>query len=90
MIDRTHPLPVVRQCQVLQLARSSAYYQQTPTSETTLALMGGLTNRICTIPLPGLGCCAICYGTRAMPLGDAKWPPSCAGWGLSRCIGNRI
>jgi len=39
MIDRTHPLPVVRQCQLLQLARSTAYYQPTPVSETTRALM---------------------------------------------------
>ena len=39
MIDRTHPLPVVRQCQLLKLARSTAYYQPTPVSETTLALM---------------------------------------------------
>ena len=39
MIERTHPLPVVRQCQLLKLARSTAYYQPTPGSETTLALM---------------------------------------------------
>ena len=39
MIDRTHPLPVVRQCQLLKLARSTAYYQPTPVSEPTLALM---------------------------------------------------
>ena len=39
MIDRTHPLPVVRQCQLLQLARPTADHQLTPTSETTLALM---------------------------------------------------
>ena len=26
MIDRTHPLPVRRQCQLLKLARSTAYY----------------------------------------------------------------
>jgi len=39
MIDRTHPLPVVRQCQLLKLARSTAYYQPTPVSETTLAVM---------------------------------------------------
>jgi putative transposase len=30
MINRTHPLPVVRQCQLLKLARSTAYYQPTP------------------------------------------------------------
>ena len=39
MIDRTHPLPVVRQCQLLKLDRSTAYYQPTPVSETTLAWM---------------------------------------------------
>jgi putative transposase len=39
MIDRTHPLPVRRQCQLLNLARSIAYYQPTPVSETGLALM---------------------------------------------------
>jgi putative transposase len=39
MIDRAHPLPVVRQCQLLQLARSTAYYQPMPGSEPTLALM---------------------------------------------------
>jgi putative transposase len=39
MIDRTHALPVARQCQLLQLARSTAYYQPRPVSETALTLM---------------------------------------------------
>lgn len=39
MIDRTHGLPVARQCQVLSLARSTAYYQPKPVSATALALM---------------------------------------------------
>jgi putative transposase len=39
MIDRTHLLPIGRQCQVLQLARSTAYYQSKPVSDATLALM---------------------------------------------------
>jgi putative transposase len=39
MIDRTHPLPVVRQCQLLKLVRSTAYYQPTPVSEAALAVM---------------------------------------------------
>jgi len=39
MIDRTHPLPVRRQCQLLNLARSTAYYQPPPVSEATRALM---------------------------------------------------
>ncbi|NGZ10850.1 MAG: transposase, partial [Nitrospira sp. LK70] len=39
MIDRTHPLPVVRQCQLLKLARLTASYQPRPVSDTTLTLM---------------------------------------------------
>jgi len=39
MIDRTHELPIVRQCQILELARSTAYYQATPVSPDELALM---------------------------------------------------
>ena len=39
MIDRMHPLPVVRQCHLLKLARSTVYYQPTPVSELTLAVM---------------------------------------------------
>jgi putative transposase len=39
MIDRTHELPLVRQCEVLELPRSTAYYTPKPTSATDLALM---------------------------------------------------
>ena len=39
MIDRTHELPVVRQCQILRLARSTVYYIPKPTSPEELALM---------------------------------------------------
>ncbi len=39
MIDRPHALPVARQCQVLNLARSTAHYQPKPVSDTALALM---------------------------------------------------
>jgi putative transposase len=39
MIDRTHPVPVARQCQLLKLARSTAYYHPTPVSAAELALM---------------------------------------------------
>ena len=37
MIDRTHPLPMVRQCQLLALA--TAYYQPTLVASADLALM---------------------------------------------------
>lgn len=39
MIDRTHDLPVTRQCRILELARSTAYYVPQPTSPADLALM---------------------------------------------------
>jgi putative transposase len=39
MIDRTHALPVARQCQLLKVARSTAYYQPAPVSAAALALM---------------------------------------------------
>jgi putative transposase len=39
MIDRTHDLPVARQCRILELARSTAYYVSRPTSLADLGLM---------------------------------------------------
>jgi putative transposase len=39
MINRTHALSVVRQCQLLALSRSTTYYQPTPVSAADLALM---------------------------------------------------
>jgi putative transposase len=39
MIDRTHQLPIGRPCQLLKLARSTAYYQPRPVSDAALALM---------------------------------------------------
>ena len=39
MIDKTHHLPVVRQVKLLELSRSSVYYQAQPTSENDLKLL---------------------------------------------------
>jgi len=39
MIDRRHRLPVVRQCEILEIARSSVYYVPQPVSAADLALM---------------------------------------------------
>jgi len=39
MIDRDHQLPVLRQCELLDLARSTAYYEPLPVPEADLALM---------------------------------------------------
>ena len=40
MIDREHPLSVVRQARLLEISRGAIYYQPRPTSEADLALMG--------------------------------------------------
>lgn len=39
MIDRTHALPVTQQCQILSLARSTAYYRPQQANKADLALM---------------------------------------------------
>ena len=39
MIDREHKLPIIRQCEILRLARSTAYYTPEPTSPADLGLM---------------------------------------------------
>ncbi|HEV2425350.1 MAG TPA: IS3 family transposase [Terriglobia bacterium] len=39
MIDRTHELPVTRQCRLLELSRSTVYYVPRPVSPADLALM---------------------------------------------------
>jgi len=39
MIDKSHPLSLVRQARLLNLSRSSLYYQPVPASEVDLMLM---------------------------------------------------
>ena len=53
MINRTHVLPVVRQCQLLGLSRSTAYYQPTPVSIADLALMRRLDELHLNHPFAG-------------------------------------
>lgn len=53
MIDRAHALPVVRQCQLLGVARSTAYYQPTPVSAAELALMRRLDELHLRYPFAG-------------------------------------
>jgi putative transposase len=39
MIDRTHELPIRRQCQILEIGRSSYYYQAVPVKQADVDLM---------------------------------------------------
>jgi len=50
MIDRTLKLPLVQQCQILELARSTAYYQPVPVSSEEIALMRGILNMPNRVP----------------------------------------
>lgn len=54
MIDRTHPLPVTRQAQVLDLSRSSVYYEPVGTSERDLALMAAMDDVHLEFPFYGI------------------------------------
>jgi putative transposase len=53
MIDRSHALPVARQCQILSLLRSTAYYQRQEASETDLALMRRMDELHLAYPFAG-------------------------------------
>jgi putative transposase len=53
MIDRTHALPMVRQCQLLALSRSTAYYHPTSGSSADLALMRRIDELHLTSPFAG-------------------------------------
>jgi putative transposase len=39
MIDKEHPLPITRQCKILQISRSGAYYTPAPVSDKDRELM---------------------------------------------------
>ena len=53
MIDRSHDLPVVRQCRVLGIARSTAYYTPEPVSPEDLALMRWIDELHLEFPFAG-------------------------------------
>ena len=53
MIDRSHALPVIRQCQILSLARSPAYYRAQETCEVDLALMRKIDELYLEYPFAG-------------------------------------
>lgn len=53
MIDRTHRLPVTRQCRLLDLSRSTAYYKPVGESEENLAIMRALDELYLERPVRG-------------------------------------
>ena len=53
MINRTHALPLVRQCLLLDLSRSTADYQPHPVSPDALALMHRIDTLHLAYPFAG-------------------------------------
>ena len=53
MIDRDHDLPVTRQAELLDLCRSSVYYQPRPVSEADLAIMRRIDELHLNFPFAG-------------------------------------
>ncbi len=53
MMNRNHTLPVIRQCRILALPRSTAYYHPRPVSEADLQLMRRIDELHLEIPFAG-------------------------------------
>lgn len=53
MIDSSHDLPVVRQCQILNISRSTAYYQARPESQANMILMRRMDELHLDFPFTG-------------------------------------
>ena len=53
MINRTHALSLVKQCRLLDVARSTAYYRPVPLSSEELALMRRIDELHLNYPFAG-------------------------------------
>lgn len=73
MIDRTNPLPIGRPCQLLRLARSTAYYQPRPVPDTTLALMRRIDEMHVQYPFAGARMLRDLLRQEGHAIGVDKW-----------------
>ena len=53
MIDRTHPLSITRQAQIVGISRGSVYYQREPVSDADLKLMRRIDELHLELPFAG-------------------------------------
>ena len=53
MIDRTHPLPIIRQAQIVNISRGSVYYESEPISDADLKLMRRIDELHLELPFAG-------------------------------------
>ena len=80
MVDREHPkLPIVRQCSLLGVTRSSIYYRPKMASEEDLFLMGEIDRQYLETPFYGsrrmkawLGRCGVRVNRKRVQRADAR------------------
>jgi putative transposase len=72
MIDRAHPLPVVRQVKLVGISRSSAYYAPSAVSAADLALMRRLDELHLEHPFAGARMLM-----RLLKRGHRDWTQAC-------------
>jgi putative transposase len=72
MIDRGHDLPVARQAKVLNLARSTVYYQPRPVSPETLAVMRRLDELHLDFPFAGARMLALLLQREGVAIGRRR------------------
>lgn len=72
MIDATEALPITRQCQILDLSRSSVYYQPVGPSAETLALMRRLDELHLTHPFLGSRKLVVLLGREGFQVGRRR------------------
>ena len=53
MIDRTHPLPITREAQIVNISRGSVYYESEPVSDADLKLMRRIDELHLELPFAG-------------------------------------
>ena len=53
MIDRTHPLPIARQAQIVNISRGSVYYESQPRSDVDLKFMRRIDKLHLELPFAG-------------------------------------
>ncbi|MCW2286896.1 transposase InsO family protein [Rhodoblastus acidophilus] len=72
MIDRGHDLPVARQAKVLNLARSTVYYQPRPVCAETLGLMRRLDELHLDYPFAGARMLALLLRREGVAIGRRR------------------
>ena len=88
MIDRTHPLPVVRPCQRFGVARSTASYQPTPVTDPDLALRRWIDELHLPYPFAGARMLRLLLQQNGQGIGRRRGPASCSTWGSPPCMAN--